>query len=48
MLDPNYNACGYISSPAYHCPEYPELARRVADENGWNYREFGATTACSG
>lgn len=36
----NYNACGYISSPAYHCPEYPELARRVADENGWNYREF--------
>lgn len=36
----NYNTCGYINSPAYECPEYPLLARKIAKENNWDYVEL--------
>ena len=36
----NYNTCGYINSSAYHCPGYPLLAKRIAEENHWEYHEF--------
>ena len=35
----NYHTCGFITSPVYHNPAYPALARRFAEENGWKYAE---------
>ncbi len=35
-----YSTCAFITSPVYHNPEYPCLARRVAAENGWRYEEL--------
>lgn len=40
----NYNTCAYITSPVYHDPAYPELARQIAGENGWKYAEFTGDT----
>jgi len=35
----NYHTCGFITSPVYHNPAYPALARHFAAENGWKYQE---------
>ena len=40
----NYSACGFITSPVYHDPAYPELARRMAADNGWKYAVFAGDT----
>ncbi len=33
----NYKACAYIDSPAYQHPDYPQVARDMADAYGWRY-----------
>jgi hypothetical protein len=40
----NYNTCVYISSSVYDCPYYPQIAQRIAEENGWEYRSFDGDT----
>lgn len=40
----NYHACAFITSPVYHNPAYPQLARQIAEENGWKYAEFAGDT----
>ena len=40
----NYNTCGFITSPVYHNPEYPAIARQFAKRNGWDYVQIEGNT----
>lgn len=36
----NYNTCAFISSDVFHSEVYPDMARAIAEENGWEFAQF--------